>query len=296
MNTTLALTGHQTKDPNPVMTSTVAQSKPTRTPRTRHLLMCPPDHFAVTYSINPWMDLDVPVNRQLAQRQWTNLKNTYVRLGHRVEVMEAAPGLPDMVFCANAGVVHNGRALVSNFTHPERQPESEEFLRWFRSAGYEPAQIATGQNEGQGDVLTVGGLMLAGAGPRTSKAAHQELREFFDLPVLALELVDPRFYHLDTAMAILDEQTVAYYPGAFSSESVALIEQLFPGALSVNENDACEFGLNAMSDGYNVVLSDQAPDLHRQLTARGFRPIGVDMSELLKAGGSAKCCTLEVRP
>ncbi|GAB2446057.1 arginine deiminase-related protein [Nocardioides hungaricus] len=279
------------------MTSTVTQ--PTsidRTPSTRHLLMCPPDHFAVRYSINPWMDVDAPVDRDRAQRQWADLRDIYLRLGHRVEVMEPTPGLPDMVFSANAGVVHRGRALVSNFAHAERQPESEGFLRWFRDAGYSPAKIATTQHEGEGDVLTIGGLMLAGAGPRTSKSAHEELRDFFDVPIVALELIDPRFYHLDTAMTVLDERTVAYYPGAFSAASNALIEQLFPGAIRATEEDACGFGLNAMSDGYHVVLSDRAPELHEQLRAHGFDPIGVDMSELIKAGGSAKCCTLELRP
>jgi len=267
-----------------------------RTATTRHLLMCRPDHFEVTYSINPWMDLDVDVDRDLAQRQWRNVYETYVELGHRVEVMEPTPGLPDMVFAANAGVAYGGRALVSNFTHPERQGESEGFLRWFRSAGYAPVEIARQQNEGEGDVLTIGGLMLAGAGPRTSRVAHEELRQFFDVPVIGLELVDPRFYHLDTAMTVLDDHTIAYYPGAFSPASTALLEQLFPGAIHASEEDACGFGLNAMSDGYNVVMSDRAPVLQKRLEAAGFNPIAVDLSELLKAGGSAKCCTLELHP
>jgi len=278
------------------MTTTAGQ--PTMIERTatrRHLLMCPPEFFTVRYSINPWMDVAVPVDRAVAQRQWTNLRDIYLELGHHVEVMNPTPGLPDMVFAANAGVVYDGRALVSNFTHPERQPESEGFLRWFREAGYSPACVATSQNEGEGDVLTVGGLMFAGAGTRTSRAAHQELREFFDVPVITLELVDPRFYHLDTAMTVLDERTVAYFPRAFSSASSALIEQLFPGAIQASETDACGFGLNAMSDGYNVVMSERALGLQDQLRAHGFNPIGVDMGELLKAGGSAKCCTLELR-
>ena len=279
------------------MTTTVDQ--PTMIERRaspRHLLMCTPDSFAVNYAINPWMDVEVPVDQDLACRQWTNLRDIYLDLGHRVDVMTSTPGLPDMVFAANAGVVYNGRALASKFAHPERQPESEGFLRWFQEAGYSPATLATCQNEGEGDVLTVGGLMLAAAGTRTTEDAHQELRKFFDVPVITLELVDPRFYHLDTAMTILDERTVAYYPQAFSSSSGALIEQLFPGAIQASEVDACGFGLNAMSDGYNVVMSERALDLQDQLRAHGFNPVGVDMGELLKAGGSAKCCTLELRP
>lgn len=265
-----------------------------RTPTTRRFLMCPPDHFEVVYAINPWMSLDVPVDRALAQRQWAELRDTYLRLGHRVEVMTPTPGLPDMVFAANAGVVHGDRALVANFTHPQRRPESAGFAAWFEQAGFSPVRVATEHFEGEGDILTVGGMMLAGAGPRTSPAAHRELGAYFGVPVVGLELVDPRFYHLDTALAVLDDRTVAYFPGAFSPASRAVIRRLFPDAVEASEEDACGFGLNAVSDGYNVVLSDRAPALAARLAALGFNPIPVDTGELIKAGGSAKCCTLEL--
>ena len=55
-------------------------------------------------------------------------------------------------------------------------------------------------------------------------------------------------------------------------------------------------GLNVVSDGLNVVMPAAATGFAEQLRAAGFRPIGVDLSELLKGGGSVKCCTLEVHP
>ena len=209
--------------------------------------------------------------------------------------MEPVPGLPDMVFSANAAVVHRGRVLVANFTHPERQPEAPSYREWFETHGYGPIATAGSTIEGEGDILTVGEIMLAGTGFRTSVAAHEEVRSFFGVPVITLELVDPRFYHLDTAVAVLDDRTIAYYAGAFSAASRDVLEQLFPDSIAVGEQDACAFGLNAVSDGYNVVLSDRATALHEDLRRHGFNPIGVDMSELLKAGGSVKCCTLELR-
>jgi N-dimethylarginine dimethylaminohydrolase len=130
---------------------------------------------------------------------------------------------------------------------------------------------------------------------RTSVAAHDEMRSFFGVPVVTLDLVDPRFYHLDTALAVLDDRTIAYFPGAFSYARVSVLEELFPDSIRVDEFDACAFGLNAMSDGFNVILSDRALTLPEDLRNRGFNPIGLDMSELLKAGGSVKCATLELR-
>jgi len=139
-------------------------------------------------------------------------------------------------------------------------------------------------------------VLLAGSGLRTTGPAHAELEAFFDVPVVTLELVDPRFYHLDTALTVLDDATIVFFPAAFSTASVARIDELFPAAIRVAEEDACAFGLDAMSDGRNVVLSDAAVGLHAQRRAAGFDPVGVDIGELMKAGDGATCCTLELHP
>ncbi|WP_245160120.1 hypothetical protein [Blastococcus sp. CT_GayMR20] len=150
-------------------------------------------------------------------------------------------------------------------------------------------------NEGEGDFLVVGELVLAGTGFRTDPGAHTEVQELFGIPVISLQLVDPRFYHLDTALAVLDDRTVAYYPEAFSPGSRGVLQRLFPDAVLASEADAVVLGLNAVSDGRHVVLPSAAVGLMEQLRERGYEPIGVDLSELLKAGGSVKCCTLEIR-
>jgi N-dimethylarginine dimethylaminohydrolase len=265
----------------------------------RHYLMCPPEHFAVSYAINPWMDATAPVDRALALRQWEELRRTYLDLGHRVDVIPPEPGLPDMVFAANGGLVVGGRALGARFTHPERQPEGPAYQRWFEAAvrdgELKEAAVPVATNEGEGDFLAVGDLVLAGHGFRTRLAAHAEAQELFGVPVIGLRLVDPRYYHLDTALAVLDDRTVAYYPGAFSEGSREVLRRLFPDAILASAEDAAVLGLNAVSDGRAVVLSAQATGLREQLRLRGFDPVGVDLSELLKAGGGVKCCTLEVR-
>jgi N-dimethylarginine dimethylaminohydrolase len=149
-------------------------------------------------------------------------------------------------------------------------------------------------NEGQGDLLVVGSIVLAGYGFRTDRRAHGEVAAAVEMPVVSLELVDPRFYHLDTALAVLDETTIAYFPQAFSDESRARLLELFPDAIEVAASDAEVLGLNAVSDGLHVVHPAAATGFAGQLADAGFIPIGADLSELLKGGGSIKCCTLEV--
>jgi N-dimethylarginine dimethylaminohydrolase len=265
----------------------------------RSYLMCRPEHFEVSYAINPWMDTTVPVDTALAVRQWETLRQTYLHLGHEVQVIGAEAGLPDMVFAANGGLVVDGRALGARFTHTERQAEGPAYQRWFQAAVRDglltDAFVPVATNEGEGDFLVAGDVVLAGHGFRTDPSAHDEVQELFGRPVIGLALVDPRFYHLDTALAVLADDTVAYYPGAFSAGSREVLRRLFPHAVLATEDDAAVLGLNAVSDGLNVVLSAQATGLIEQLRLRGFKPVGVDLSELLKAGGSAKCCTLELR-
>ena len=147
----------------------------------------------------------------------------------------------------------------------------------------------------EGDILLAGDLLLAGTGFRTTHAAHRELQELFGYPVISLELVDPRYYHLDTALTVLDERTVAYLPEAFSPGSRAVLRRLFPDAVIATPGDAEVFGLNAVSDGLHVVLPAGTPQLAGRLRERGYRPVEVDLSELRRAGGGPKCCTLRLR-
>ncbi len=270
----------------------------------RHFLMCPPTYFDVVYAINPWMDLSVPVDRDRAVAQWETLKAAYESHGHRVDVIDPEPGLPDMVYAANGGTVVGGKALTARFRFPERQPEGAAYEAWFALAGAEHGLTSLGQasddNEGEGDLLFAGDVLLAGTGFRTTRAAHEEAGRLLGVPVLTLELVDPRFYHLDTALAVLDTAggapTVAYYPDAFSPASQEALAERYPDAILATEADAAVLGLNAVSDGLHVFLTDRATGMHAQLREHGYVPVGIDLSELLKGGGSVKCCTLELRP
>ncbi|HEU5471982.1 MAG TPA: arginine deiminase family protein [Actinophytocola sp.] len=257
--------------------------------------MCEPTYFDVNYSINPWMDPSRPTSQASGLDQWKYLHDLFVELGHEVELVGARPGLPDMVFAANGATVIDGKALVARFRHAQRHDESEAYLEWFAQHGWTDVRMSRHVNEGEGDILFAGDVILAGTGFRTTRAAHDEVAEFFGRPVISLTLVDPRFYHLDTALAVLDHNEVMYHPPAFDEQSRELLAAHFPDAVLAARADAEVFGLNAFSDGRHVVLPQAAVGLAGQLAERGFEPIGVDLAELLKAGGSVKCCTLELR-
>jgi N-dimethylarginine dimethylaminohydrolase len=272
----------------------VSRAAPVRTPVSRAVLMCKPEFFTVVYRINPWMDPALPTDTSLAVKQWQALYDIYIGLGYDVHLIDPVEGLPDMVYAANGGFVIDNIAYGANFTYPERQPEGPAYMDWFRDNGFDvrvPAEI----NEGEGDFLLVGDLILAGTGFRSDSNSHQELASIFGREVVTLTLVNPSFYHLDTAIAKLDETNVAYLPSAFDQQSQAILRERYPNAIIATEEDASILGLNSYSDGYNVVIASRAADFEKQLRERGYNPIGVDLSELLLGGGGVKCCTLELR-
>ncbi|MEY2848546.1 MAG: hypothetical protein RI885_1211 [Actinomycetota bacterium] len=277
-------------------TSPTATQQPTatRVATKRTVLMCRPDFFTVVYRINPWMDPQLPTDTSLAVRQWEVLYQTYLDLGFDVHLVDPIDGLPDMVYAANGGFVIDNIAYGASFTYAERQPEGPAYMHWFRDNGFdvrEPANV----NEGEGDFLLVGDVILAGTGFRSASNSHEEIAGIYGREVVTLNLVNPSFYHLDTAIAVLDDSNIAFLPSAFDEAGNAKLLELFPDAILATEEDAAVLGLNSYSDGYNVVIASRAKDFERQLRDRGYNPIGVDLSELLLGGGGVKCCTLELR-
>jgi N-dimethylarginine dimethylaminohydrolase len=264
-------------------------------PAARTYLMCPPEYFAVEYAINPWMNPGEPVDLALAGAQWEQLRATYSSLGHEVRIIEPEPGLPDMVFAANGATVIGGKVLGARFKYPERDLEAAAYLAWFRRNGYDSVTEAHHVNEGEGDIVFARTAIIAGYGFRTDPAAIGQIEATFGLPVIGVRLVDPRFYHLDTALTVLDQQTAAYYPPAFDEVGQAALAAHFPVLIEAKDTDAEALGLNGLSDGRNVVLPVQASGLASDIRAAGFTVVPVDLSEFKKAGGGPKCCTLELR-
>lgn len=286
------------------MTETRAQNAaatPQRNTSKRTVLMCRPDFFTVSYQINPWMHPEKPTDTDLAVQQWGELYRTYLDLGFTVELIDPVAGLPDMVYAANGGFVLDNIAYGANFTYPERQPEGPAYMDWFRANGFD-VRVPKEVNEGEGDFLLVGDVILAGTGFRTDRASHREVAEIFGREVISLELVNPSFYHIDTAIAVLDPSpangespNIAYLPSAFNEAGLEVLRSRYPDAILVSEEDASVLGLNSYSDGRNVVIASRAKGFEKQLRERGYNPIGVDLSELLLGGGGVKCCTLELR-
>jgi lysine-ketoglutarate reductase/saccharopine dehydrogenase-like protein (TIGR00300 family) len=261
--------------------------------------MCPPDHYEVDYVINPWMEGNVhKSSKDAAALQWECLC-ALLEKEAQVERIAAHPGLPDMVFTANAGLALGKKFVLSRFLPRERQGEEPVFKKWFKKQGFEifelPADLPF---EGAGDALLdpSRGCLWAGYGFRSELTAHPHLAEWLNVEVISLRLIDPRFYHLDTCFCPLEKGWVLYYPQAFDAHSNRRIEQRVPPEkrLAVNETDAARFACNAVNLGRKIFVNQVSAELRQKLEAAGFEAVETPLDEFLKAGGGAKCLTLRL--
>ena len=265
----------------------------------QRFLMCAPRHFEVAYVINPWMEGNIARgSNPAAIAQWNALLHV-LRGFAEVDCIGAEPGVPDLVFTANAGLVLGRQVLLSAFRHAERRPEEAYFSRWFSSHGFDVLTMPKGVYfEGAGDALFDRRLPLLwmGYGHRTDDAAAAVIASQFDVEVVPLQLVNPRFYHLDTCLCPLDGGALLYYPDAFDRASQERIAALVPPELriAVDLADAAAFACNAVNCDRHVVMNQASEALAATLAAHGYRLHQAPLSEFMKAGGSAKCLTLKL--
>ncbi len=274
-------------------------------PPPRRVLMVTPDYFDVVYVINPHMEGHIgQVDPQRARAQWETLRQTYQQLGFTVYTLEGVPNLPDMVFCANQTLPYQTadgtRGVVLSRMHaPQRRDEVPHLAHFFAQQGYTLTEIPAtvpGSFEGMGDALWHPGhaLLWGGYGFRTDRAIYEWLSRQLGVPVFALRLVDPDFYHLDTCFSLLDAVSALYVPAAFDEESLALLRQHIPNLIEVPEHEARELlACNAhCPDGRHVLIQQGCRETVARLRAAGFESIELDTSEFLKSGGSVFCMKL----
>lgn len=235
-------------------------------------LMSPPDFFGVAYSINPWMD----------PKQWS---------------------VDDLVFTASCAVVLDGKAVLARYLNPERVSEEAHGLRMFerlKARGAVDVIYRTPPGvyfEGAGDAIydPKRGIVWMGYGQRSCRFAHHTVEQAFGIPTVSLDLVDPRYCHLDTAFSLLSGGEILYHPAAFTEEGRDHIHALGGGMLiEAPVQDAAHLGANAVCIGRDMVLCDCSAPLRALLAERGYRVHVVPLGSFNRSGRAAYCLALKL--
>ncbi len=254
----------------------------------KRVLLCKPTHFTVDYIINPHMK-PYTVEQPKAMRQWETLVKKLEELDIKVEIIDQAEDVPDMVFATDQGIVTNKTVLVANFRYPERQKEREYYLVWFREHGYEVQTLTNVYSFEGGDSLFFNNMLFVGTGFRANVASCEELAQKLDRDVLPLRLVDPNFYHLDMAFLTIDNKTAFYYPPAFSKNSRNLLRTVVRNLHELTKEQAEGYAANSFVSGKNIIIQSDIPGFKKKLESMGMNVIEVDVSEFKKAGGGIHC-------
>lgn len=271
-------------------------------PLPRQVLMVTPEHFTVEYVINPHMTDNIgKVDKKAARKEWTQIKSTFESTGLKTNIIEGQDKLPDMVFCANQSLpfinAAGNRHVIMSIMHSDHRKNEVPFIEdWYRQNNYEIHHLdenTIDDFEGCGDAIWHTGrqLLWGGYGYRSSVDAYQSISKILEVPVVALELIDEDFYHLDTCLCVLNEHTALIYPDAFTDEGRALINALFDNIIHAGDYEAKElFACNATCpDGQNVLIQEGCDEVTEKLEAAGFTVHPHNTEEYLKSGGSVFC-------
>lgn len=271
-------------------------------PLPKKVLVVKPEYFDVEYVINPHMKGHIgTIDKKAAYEEWKALKTGYGKLGLDVFEVEAAEGFPDMVFCANQSLPNiskegDKQVLMSIMHTPQRKGEVPFIKEVYESSSYTIHHLKEREHsdfEGMGDALwhQKRRLIWGGYGYRSSLEVYDVISKTFGTPVIALELIDEKFYHLDTCLCILDEETALIYPKAFTEEGQSLIRAIFPKVIEANKHEAEElFACNATcADGKNVFIQQGCVAVNAELEELGFIVHEFSTNEYLKSGGSVFC-------
>ncbi|MEK6772553.1 MAG: arginine deiminase-related protein [Bdellovibrionota bacterium] len=257
-------------------------------------LMCPPLHYKISYSINPWMNRENQPNYKLAWKQWVDLYQLIKTLGAQVTLLKPTLN-PDQVFSSDAGIVFNNIFFSSTFRFAERQNETSYWMQWFLEQGYQTLSLRKngGYLEGSGDAFVVRDSLICGTGFRSTLTAAYECAEALALRPEPIKLSDRRFYHLDTCFSKLTDDLALFFPKAFQPESCRRLENLLE-CFAVPEEEALRFACNIVVIDRDLILPSGCPKTRDLLENLGFRTHEVEMSEFIKAGGASKCLSLKL--
>ncbi len=265
-----------------------------KTLRDRHFYLSPPTYFEIEYVINEWMDINIKVDKSLAEAQWQTLLKTYEELGIKITVLDPIEGLPDLVFPGDAIFLFGDQAIASNFRHEERSQEVPPRAEWFSKQGFTVHSLPEELHfEGNAEAILWNGRLLTGYGLRSDREVYPYLSDILDIEIVPLRVHAP-YFHLDVAVCPLDDETIAYAPDALGEDSRAMIEALAPKTIKVSKEEAKRLVVNSIVVEDTVILSTkEAPQFCVDLEEHGFKPVALDMGEFYKSGGGVKCLTLE---
>lgn len=227
----------------------------------------------------------IDVVRAAAQHQAYNA--ALRSCGVAVEMLPAAPDLPDAVFVEDTAVVLDELAVLTRPNSPTRQAEValiEPVLRRWRTV----ARLAAPATLEGGDVLRIGRTLFVGVSVRTNQADIDGLRTLVEpLDYQVVPVAVTGCLHLKTACTALDDETVLINAGWIDATPFEAFGQ-------VPVDPAELWGGNVLRVNGRLLMNQAFPRTLNRVAALGYHVIPLDISEFLKAEAGLTCMSVIV--
>ncbi|MGG1245905.1 dimethylarginine dimethylaminohydrolase family protein [Bacillus spizizenii] len=257
------------------------------------VVLCSPEHMTIKDVINETQKHFEDDNIHVKTATDQHSRFVEALRSHNIEVilLPARDGLPEQVFTRDIGFVIGEKAFLSSMTEPIRQGEEAIIKDLFHRQGISYTRMLNTSIEG-GDVIIDKDIVYVGISQRTDMSAIGQLKE--ELPeytVVPVQLHE-KFLHLDCVFNIVSETEALIYPNALQPEAVHMLAKRYD-LIEVPEDEQFTLGTNVLSIGRKTIISlPFNRHVNQQLSKRGYHIIEIDLSEIIKSGGSFRCCTM----
>ncbi|MBU8697403.1 dimethylarginine dimethylaminohydrolase family protein [Bacillus pumilus] len=262
----------------------------------QEVLLCSPIYMEIKQIINETQKHFARENISQMKAIAQHKQLIQILKNHQVRpiMLPANHRYPEQVFTRDIGFTIGHTLFVSSMAASVRQGEEQLLKEWAQEDGFKTVSLSNGTIEG-GDVLVDQTRVFVGMSKRTNPAAIHELKkELPDHDIIPIHL-PPHILHLDCVMNILSQDEMLIYPEAFKKEDLHLLNMHYH-LIEISKQEQFTLGPNVLSIGQKKVISLPInQETNAALTAHGYTVIEVDFSEIIKSGGSFRCCTLPIR-
>jgi N-dimethylarginine dimethylaminohydrolase len=270
-----------------------------------------PSTFKITPELknqNPFIDIKENVNLKKAQEQHKQI--TAIVQPTLVYDIKKRGNIPDIVFTANMGLscprLPVPVVIISHMKYRQRRnerPYIEEILEDRHIHYVEFPSEAVFEGAPEAKWFDNGQLLIMGYGHRATEKSVKTLKTLLNSiyesygveppRVIAYELQNPHFYHLDSAMLEIGQLECIVQKEAFTQADIkALKAELRIHVIETSDY----FCLNSIIQGDTLIthiLSD--PTVKSKLEdITGKEVVEFDTSEFEKSGGSVRCLVFDV--
>ena len=258
------------------------------------VILCQPKFMAIEEVINDVQReyVDENINVELAMKQHKQFEELLKEHGVEVIKLPSSKKFPEQVFTRDIGFTVGDDIFVSEMASDIRKGEEEALEKWLEKEDI-TFQTTTDHVEG-GDVIVDRGTLFVGISARTSieavKKLNADLPDYSVIPVPFHE----KYLHLDCVFNILSPEVGLIFPEAFDPSTVDMLKATYK-LIEVSEEEQFTMGTNVLSIGDKKVFSlPQNKQVNAQIRAHGFEVIEVEFDEIIKSGGSFRCCSMPV--